>query len=280
MGAHHARVVAADLGICEVLVADVHPERAEAVAARVGGKAIRREDAMAGSLDVGWVVVATPTAHHGESRAWAEAGARVLVEKPLAADLATARGLVHPRVRVGHIERHNPAWLACRPTGIRDLRARRVVARPLSEAPGRDVVTDLLIHDLDLLGLQAAGPLELVDVQGTASHHVVVEVRGPGLRATLEAGLGTHDGASRRWEGVDQQGGFVLDLVDGRAWREGHVVNGPRGDALTAQWRAFRGGGGVSSEQGLRALELAMSVLSRLAEPGDGAAALRELHDG
>lgn len=261
-------------------MADVHPERAEALAARVGGRAIRREEASAGALDVAWVIVATPTVHHGESLAWAQAGARVLVEKPLAADLVTARGLVHPRICVGHIERHNPAWVACQPTGVHVVSTRRVVARPPSQAPGRDVVTDLLIHDLDLLGLQAAGPLELVDVRGRASQQVVVELRGPGLHATLEAGLGTREAASRRWEGEDQQGGFVLDLVDGRAWRDGRVVVGTGGDALTAQWRAFRAGAGVGSDQGLRALELAMAVLSRLAEPGDGAAAPRELYDG
>ncbi len=82
----------------------------------------------------------------------------MLVEKPIAADLASARRLVHTAasnariLQVGHLERYNPAVAALK----------KIVRLPLFfeihrlSLPGPrsldvDVVLDLMIHDLDIV---------------------------------------------------------------------------------------------------------------------------------
>ncbi len=264
MGAYHARVLSEDPLVDEVLVVDTHPERAEAVAARFGARAVGREDACPERLDAAWVVVATPTSVHDEAIRWAEAGSRVLVEKPLAADSGVARRLVHERVRVGHVERHNPAFRGLGLTGLHALSTRRLVDRAPSEEPGRDVVTDLLLHDLDLIAQHVRG-LRFRSARGDPARRVVVEVEAEGFVATLEAGLVGRDDRLRSWQGHDAHGAFHLDLSAGRARRGERLLEGEGGgDALEAQWRAFRDGGGVPAEEGLDALRLAEEVLDRL----------------
>lgn len=134
-------------------------------------------DALVGrGIDV--CVVAAPTARHLElALQLAEAGVHVLIEKPLAHDIASAR-----RIRdefaatdlvcaVGHIERYNPA--------IRELRRRldrgqlgplyQIATRRQSPFPGRisdvGVVFDLATHDLDLTTWVARSPLAEVSAR-------------------------------------------------------------------------------------------------------------------
>lgn len=126
-------------------------------------------------------VVAAPTAHHLDlALTLAEAGVHVLIEKPLAHDVVSARrirevfderGLV---CAVGHIERYNPA--------IRELRRRldggqlgalyQIATRRQSPFPGRisdvGVVFDLATHDLDLTTWVARSPL--VEVSARTAH--------------------------------------------------------------------------------------------------------------
>jgi len=105
------------------------------------------------------VTIATPTASHATvALSFIEAGAAVLVEKPMAVSVeeadrmvaaATARGTV---LAVGHTERFNPAVVAARPL----IGAPRFIEiHRLGTFQDRsldiDVVFDLMIHDLDLL---------------------------------------------------------------------------------------------------------------------------------
>ena len=269
MGGHHARMLARQPETRQLLIADVHEGRAQLLAAEVGATAIPRDAAQPGALEVDWVIVATPTSRHGEAQAWAEAGAHVLVEKPLAGDLATASQLQHPRIVVGHTERHNPAFLAVQVTAPLTVHARRLVDRPMSTALGRDVVFDLMVHDLDLLEEVVTGPLRVVEVQGDPLRHVVATLHADGTTATLEAGLVSTVDAERSWTGRDTKGSFQVDLGGEGATRNGEPVPVPASDALSAQWRAARAGQGARASEALRTLELATAILIRLRDPTD-----------
>jgi len=87
-----------------------------------------------------------------------EAGIDVLVEKPIAADLASARRLVEAAesrgrvLQVGHLERFNPAVTAL--TGLVRLPLFFEVHRLSPFTPRSldvDVVLDLMIHDIDVV---------------------------------------------------------------------------------------------------------------------------------
>jgi len=143
-------------------VVDIDSERAAAAAAEYGCQAYASPAELAGKIDA--AVVAVPTSLHAEvGCVLLESGADVLVEKPIAADLASARRLVetaarHGRIlQVGHLERFNPAVTALK----------KIVRLPLFFEIHRlslfsprsldvDVVLDLMIHDLDIV-LDLAG---------------------------------------------------------------------------------------------------------------------------
>jgi predicted dehydrogenase len=104
-------------------------------------------------------IVAVPTAAHADIGCDLLAnGIDVLVEKPIARDLASADRLVetaaeHERIlQVGHLERFNPAVnalekMATLPLFFEIHRMSIFTARSLDV----DVVLDLMIHDLDIV---------------------------------------------------------------------------------------------------------------------------------
>lgn len=125
-----------------------------------------------GRLDAASVCV--PTVHHAVSaEPLLTAGVDLLVEKPLAANLADADRILelaraHGRiVQAGHLERFNPAVTA----------ARRHLHRPMFFEAHRlsvftlrsldvDVVLDLMIHDLDIVLSLVASPVREVRAVG------------------------------------------------------------------------------------------------------------------
>jgi predicted dehydrogenase len=111
-----------------------------------------------------------PTTRHAEVGCLLlDAGLDVLVEKPIATDLAEADRLIAAAERggrilqVGHVERFNPAVLELErrltlPLFFEIHRMNQFSARSLDV----DVVLDLMIHDVDLvLGLTGADPQEI-----------------------------------------------------------------------------------------------------------------------
>jgi len=125
-----------------------------------------------GRLDAASVCV--PTVHHATAaELLLAAGVDLLVEKPLAANLADADRILelarkHQRVvQAGHLERFNPAVTA----------ARRHLHRPMFFEAHRlsvftprsldvDVVLDLMIHDLDIVLSLVASPVREVRAVG------------------------------------------------------------------------------------------------------------------
>src|ERR1700760_4469628 len=116
LGRFHAQKYA-QLEECELVgVVDARAEAREAVAAELGTRALEDYRALLGQVEA--VSIVTPTAlHFPVARAFLEAGAHVLVEKPITETPAQARELIdlaahHGRIlQVGHLERFNSAIL-------------------------------------------------------------------------------------------------------------------------------------------------------------------------
>jgi predicted dehydrogenase len=172
MGANHARVATELPDVELVAVADTSADAAREVARRARVPAYASVSELLRRERPELVAVAVPTSRHvAVATAALRAGAHVLVEKPIAADVRGGRALIRAArtarrvLAVGHIERANPAVqeLARR---LRRGEAGRVVkihARRLSPFPERiqdaGALMDLGTHDLDvmrfLLGTEA-----------------------------------------------------------------------------------------------------------------------------
>ncbi len=166
-GRNHMRVIRQLPDAELVAVANVDRERAEDAAARFECAALEAGD-LAGKADA--AIVAVPTRAHAEvGCALLEQGIDVLVEKPIAPDLASARRLIEAAragsriLQAGHLERFNPAVAALRHIATLPLffevhRLSVFTPRSLDV----DVVLDLMIHDLDIvLSLVKAAPEEI-----------------------------------------------------------------------------------------------------------------------
>ncbi len=152
-----------------VLVHDVDPERAAALADRHGARVAASLDELLASVDV--VDVCTPTHLHAEvAIAAARAGCHVICEKPMARTLADAQAMLAAareagvRLFVAHVVRFFPEYVAARMAvldgAIGDpavLRLTRASFRPrqpaghwfFDHAKSGGIVLDLMIHDLD-----------------------------------------------------------------------------------------------------------------------------------
>jgi predicted dehydrogenase len=150
------------------LVVDLDAGRAAEGAGASGARAVSDWREVIGQVDA--AVVATPTSAHEEVAAGLlEAGIDVLVEKPIAPDVAAADrliGIAERRGRVlqvGHLERFNPAVIelerrATLPLFFEIHRLNLFSSRSLDV----DVVLDLMIHDVDVvLGLTRVEPEEV-----------------------------------------------------------------------------------------------------------------------
>ncbi|HLM99886.1 MAG TPA: Gfo/Idh/MocA family oxidoreductase [Bryobacteraceae bacterium] len=156
-GRNHVRVVKQSPRAELVAVVDSNAARAAEVAAANGCAALTDARELAGKADA--AIVAVPTSAHADvGCALLEAGIDVLVEKPIAPDLAAADRLIqaaeaHNRIlQVGHLERFNPAVVALEKVARLPL---FFEIHRMSEFSPRsldvDVVLDLMIHDIDIL---------------------------------------------------------------------------------------------------------------------------------
>src|SRR5436309_205989 len=171
-GRNHARVYRELDGVELVGVFDENPERAAAVAAEFQTLVLTRLEELPGRAEA--VSVAVPTAAHADVGCQLlEMGLDVLVEKPMAVDLAEADALLAAArknrriLQVGHVERFNPAVRAVEPTLNRPLffevhRLGVFTPRSLDV----DVIYDLMIHDLDILLALVKEPVTEVKAVG------------------------------------------------------------------------------------------------------------------
>jgi predicted dehydrogenase len=173
LGRFHAQKYAQAAGCSLEAVVDVSAEARGRVAEEVGTRAVADYRDLLGKVDAVSVVTPTPT-HFEIAQAFLEAGAHVLLEKPITQTPDEARELIalaraRKRVlQVGHLERFNAAILAAEPY----LRTPRFVEchrlAPYRER-GTDVnvVLDLMIHDLDIVQTIVGSPVATIDAIGT-----------------------------------------------------------------------------------------------------------------
>lgn len=167
-GRNHARVIHESADAELAFVVDTDAARAAEVAGLYGAESRTDAREVIGKVDA--AVVAVPTmAHESVGCLLLENGIDVLMEKPIAPNLAAATHLIEAAERqgrilqVGHLERFNPAVVeleqrATLPLFFEIHRLNVFSPRSLDV----DVVLDLMIHDVDIvLALAKAEPSEV-----------------------------------------------------------------------------------------------------------------------
>lgn len=179
IGRHHARILSSLPTSRLVAVVDGNESVGSSVAEATGTTYLRTVDELLELEEVEAAMIAVTTeAHEAVATQLIEAGIPVLVEKPIAADVAAAKRLIdlaetnNVILAVGHIERFNPAVRLARDLvregalgQIISLTSRRLGPVP----PARqttDVVIDLAVHDLDLVAYLLGGTPRIVHAKG------------------------------------------------------------------------------------------------------------------
>jgi predicted dehydrogenase len=302
-GSRHAEKLARIPGVKLDYVVDTDRARAEAVAERTGARPRTDFREVLGAVDI--ATVAVPTQAHAEvAEALLGAGIHVLIEKPLTATLpeadrvvaaAAASGAV---LRVGHLERFNPALLAVREriSGPRFIECHRLAPfKP--RGTDVDVVLDLMIHDLDIILSVVDAPVTEVRANGVPVLTKGVDIAN--ARVEFANGCVANVTASRVsaksmrklrmfqpdcYLSIDfQERSVDMARADPRA--TGGPIPGialeraeyPEGDSLEAELAAFvaavrgRDQPAATGQDARRALELALAISHRIR--GDAPAA-------
>src|SRR4029453_5231074 len=157
-----------------VAVVDADTAAAAKVSAELGVPAVSDYREILDKVDAVSLAVPTPL-HHPIGRALLEHGIHVLIEKPIATTVDERRDLVAVSrghgctLKVGHLERFNPAILAAagRLKQLRFVESHRLAPFKLR---GTDVsvVLDLMIHDIDLIQELVGAPIESIDAVGAS----------------------------------------------------------------------------------------------------------------
>ena len=285
-------------------VVDPRASAREALARELETEAFASHRELLGKVDAVSVVTTTP-AHFDIARDFLEAGAHVLVEKPITETVEQARALIEIAARarkvlqVGHLERFNPAIVAA---GDRLADARFIECQRLAPFKERgtdvNVVLDLMIHDIDIVGSIVGRPIESIDAVGTPVFSGAVDIANARLR--FEGGCVANVTASRvslkterklrvfrddAYVSIDLQQRILTTIVKRAtppAAGELPVTideqSFEQGDALRAEIRSFLECIAlgrppvVSGEDGLRALETAIRITDMLAPKQDARA--------
>jgi len=278
-GRHHASKYSKLPGVQLTAIADPSFDARQASAAAHGVTAVADWRDLLGEVDI--VSVCSPAVTHAPIvRGFLEAGAHVLVEKPIATDLKEADALIALAERknrvltVGHQERYVFAR-----TGLLDFDEVPQEVECWRTGPwtgrGADVsaVLDLMIHDLDLVHRMIPGGVSDVQAKGrtTQAGHadeVLAQVsfdndaqakftasrisptRSRGMRATYADGVVEIDFVTREVKNTTNHRLKPLEIVD------------PLGESVAAFVDAVRLGKPalVRPEEARRALETALLI--------------------
>lgn len=176
MGQNHLRILSMLKGVELAFVADADAALAARLGASYGVPGVSQLDAVLDTAQA--VVICTPTVTHADYiRMVAGKVRNIFVEKPLAdtleeasrvARFAAEKGL---NVQVGFIERFNPAVQSLKQVLDKSERVISIDFTRTNKLSARitdvDVVTDLMIHDIDL-ALYLNGPARSVAAHGFA----------------------------------------------------------------------------------------------------------------
>jgi predicted dehydrogenase len=293
-GRHHASKYRHIEGIELAAIADPSAEVRKTSLATHGVPAVADWRELLGAVDL--VSVCTPAVTHAEIvRAFLNAGAHVLVEKPIATSIEEADALIALAagngltLTVGHQERFVFAG-----TGLLEHKAvpLEITCWRMGPWSGRgadvSVVLDLMIHDLDLVHQLVPGPVFDVEARARRLHgHLADEVtaaitfangtvanletsrisdtRRRGMRAEYTDGVIEIDFVSRKIRNTTPRPLKALELGD------------PLGESVNSFARAVRDGATtlVRPEEARRALHTALLIddaADRVAEPAPYAA--------
>ena len=297
MGTNHARVLQTLPGAEFTLVVDPDEARGRAVASSVGATYSPDPRAVPAFADAA-ILASTSESHADVGVPLLEAGVDLLVEKPIATTVESAVRLIEAAgandrvLMVGHIERFNPAVLEL-DRQVRDLVHIDLTRMgPYSPRVTADVVLDLMIHDLELALAISGAPVDWVAAIGRCVQSDSLDLATAllhftnGVTATVTA---SRVGQTKiRHIELTQRANFVVvDLVrqdvtvhhvehneflaaGGARYRQSGVIEIPflehRGEPLWLELCHFleciatRGTPRVTGLQGLRALELALTV--------------------
>jgi len=185
-------------------IVDADVARADAIAQEYGVQAFGSvEQLVTTRPEIQAASVAVPTVHHlATARTLMEAGIDVLIEKPLAGTIAEADELIsiaksRGRIgQVGHLERFNPAVRATLPLITHPMffevhRLSVFTPRSLDI----DVVLDLMIHDLDVVSAFVNSPVKEIRAVGLPILSAKVDIAN--VRMEFESGCVANFTASR-----------------------------------------------------------------------------------
>lgn len=297
LGRFHAQKYAALPMSKLVGIADVGAETRARVSAELSVPAHADYRELLGRVDA--VSIATPTPQHFEiASAFLEAGAHVLVEKPITTTVDQARQLTDLAARlgrvlqVGHLERFNPGILALdrvltRPRFVESHR----LAPFKQRGTDVNVVLDLMIHDIDIIQNIVHAPIASLDAIGTSVFSGGLDIANARIRFTN--GCVANTTASRvslkterklrifqddAYMSVDLQQKILTVVRKSDAPPEGELPqvrideqSFEQGDALKTEIEAFLDCAAngkpplVSGEDGLRALETAIRITEQVA---------------
>lgn len=297
LGKFHAQKYASLENADLVAICDTQEQALEGLAPELGHPdCVTDYRELLGKVDA--VSIAVPTLLHYEvAKEFLEAGAHVLLEKPIAATVEQAEELVSisrargRSLQVGHLERFNPVMTY----------AKHVVQKPLYIASERlapfnprgsdvNVVLDLMIHDIDLILSLVQSPVTKIDAHGAAI--VSEETDIANTRLTFENGCVANVTASRisgkterkmrlfqenSYLSLDFHGKTVSEFFKDLDSKEGASFPGAPGyrkketgfdasDALMEEIKSFlhaivsKEEPVVSGEDGLKALQTAMEI--------------------
>lgn len=297
-GRNHARVYRELADVDLVGVYDRDAARAQAIAKEFETRALRSLEEVCERAEA--ASVAVPTVAHAEVGCQLlESGLDVLVEKPMALNMAEADALLAAARRrnrilqVGHVERFNPAVAAVEPILNRPLffevhRLGVFTPRSLDV----EVIFDVMIHDLDILlalvkepvtELKAVGIPVLTDKVDIA--HARLEFAGGAVANVTASRVSTE--RVRKMRFFQRHEYISLDYARRDALRVGVKKPGPQpefsfekltapsGEPLHAELEAFTNSVRTRREPrtngiaGRAALELATRVMSSIQEHGE-----------
>lgn len=225
LGQIHAKIYHEMDDVELVMLADTNHDNVSALGKQYECDVTTNYLEMLDKVDAVSIVVPT-SLHFDVAQPFLEAGVATLLEKPIAANVDEARKLVDLAAQneapflIGHLERYNPALRAvvnqvAEPKYIEVHRLGTFVER----ATDVDVITDLMIHDLDLvLSLVDEEPS---DVQAIGASVITDHVDLANVRLSFPSGAVANITASRvsnkrfrRFRVFGPEGYYGINLMD------------------------------------------------------------------
>lgn len=173
LGRFHALIYSCMPEVALVGIVDPDADRAHAVAAEAGCAAFTNAEALLERVDAVSVVV--PTRVHLEVAApFLRRGVHMMLEKPIAATREDGEEIVRLAARsgailqIGHLERFNAGVMALarRISAPRYMEAQRMGGFT-ERAADVDVISDLMIHDIDIILALMGAPIRRIAAVGT-----------------------------------------------------------------------------------------------------------------